>query len=113
VVYALRGSVVGVPFDARSLSIKGTPVPLVDGVWRSQAALSPAAHFAVSSDGMLAYVPPPSGTEALRTLVWVDREGRERAIPVQPQVYRYTRIAPDAPAPQRHGSSLSNTGSRN
>jgi eukaryotic-like serine/threonine-protein kinase len=95
VVYSLRGSVLAVPFDARSLSIKGAPVPLVDGVWRSQSALSPAAHFAVSSDGTLAYVPPPSGPVALRRLAWVDRQGREEAIPVQPQVYRSPRIAPD------------------
>ena len=94
-VYALRGSVMAVTFDAGSLSIKGTAVPLVDGVWRSQAALSSAAHFAVSSTGTLAYVPPPSGTEAQRTLVWVDRQRREEAIPVRAQLYRYPRISPD------------------
>jgi eukaryotic-like serine/threonine-protein kinase len=94
-VYALRGSLLAVPFDVTSLSIKGTAVPLVEGVWRPAAALNPAAQFAVSSDGTLAYVPTPTATAAVRTLVWVDRQGREEAIPAQPQVYRYPRIAPD------------------
>jgi eukaryotic-like serine/threonine-protein kinase len=95
VVYALRGSVLAQAFDARSLSIKGAPVSLVEGVWRVAAALTSAAEVAVSSDGTLAYVPTPSATAALRTLVWVDRQGREEPIPALPQVYRYPRIAPD------------------
>jgi Tol biopolymer transport system component len=95
VVYALRGAVLAVPFDAGSLSIKGAPVPLVEGVRRQQAALSSAAHFAVSSDGTLAYVPPSTAAPSPRTLVWVDRQGREEAILAQPQLYRYPRLAPD------------------
>jgi Tol biopolymer transport system component len=94
-MYALRGTVLAVPFDAKSLSIKGEPVPLVEGVWRPIGALSSAAQLAVSSQGTLAYVPPPSATAARQTLVWVDRRGGEEAIPAQPRSYRHPRLAPD------------------
>lgn len=49
----------------------------------------------MSSDGTLAYVPPVSVTAAQRTFVWVDRQGREDAIPAEPRPYVYPRLAPD------------------
>jgi serine/threonine-protein kinase len=32
---------------------------------------------------------------AKRTLVWVDRQGREETIPVEPRAYAYARLSPD------------------
>jgi DNA-binding winged helix-turn-helix (wHTH) protein/Tol biopolymer transport system component len=94
-VYAMRDSVLGVQFDAASISIKGTPRLLVGGVRRQQRAFSSAAQFAVSSTGTLAYVEQNSVPAAPRTLVWVDRQGREEAIPAKPRPYVYPRLAPD------------------
>jgi eukaryotic-like serine/threonine-protein kinase len=94
-IYALRGTVLAVPFDTTSLSIRGGPVPLVEGVSRQQGARSPDAQFSVASNGTLAYVPPSGDTATRRTLVWVDRRGREEAIPGQPRLYSHPRIAPD------------------
>ncbi len=94
-VYTLRDTVLGVPFDTTSLSVKGGPVPLVEGVWRPVGALSGAAQLAVSSAGTLAYVPPPGVAAARQTLVWVDRRGQEEAIPADPRFYRHPRLAPD------------------
>ena len=53
-----------------------------------------AVDAVVASDGTLAYV---SGgvAGASRTLVWVDRQGRETPIPAPPRAYVYPRLSPD------------------
>jgi Tol biopolymer transport system component len=94
-VYALGETVLAVPFDTTSLSIRGGPVPIIEGVRRQTGATSAPAQFAVSSEGTLAYVPLESSTPALRTLAWVDRRGREEAIPAPPRSYRQPRISLD------------------
>jgi serine/threonine-protein kinase len=93
-VYMLRQTVLAVPFDTTSLTIRGTPVPMIDGV-RRQIAGFHAAQFAVSLDGTLAYVPSASFTAAPRTLVWVDRRGREEAIAAAPHSYSHPRLDRD------------------
>jgi eukaryotic-like serine/threonine-protein kinase len=92
VIYGLRGTILALPFDVASLSTSGGPTPVVDGVWQPG---SPATQLAVSATGTLVYGPPPEVTEALRTLVWVNRQGREEAIPVPPRRYGHPRLAPD------------------
>ena len=103
-VYALRGTLLAVRFDRTSLSTIGGPVQLVQGVQLAAGGptggggrITGAAHFAVSSDGTLVYVPLTSTTAAPRsTLVWVDRQGREEAIATAPpRLYVYPRLAPD------------------
>ena len=100
-VYALRGTgtVLAVRFDPVSLSIIGGPVRVVEGVQVAVGAVvggvTGAAHFAVSLDGTLAYVPVANVRTAPRTLVWVDRHGREESIAAAPQLYVYPRLAPD------------------
>ena len=56
-VYALRGSLLALPFDVGRLEVTGGPVPLVDEVAQSVGRVSGAAQFAVSGDGTLVYVP--------------------------------------------------------
>jgi WD40-like Beta Propeller Repeat len=57
------------------------------------------ANFDIARDGTLVYVPGAAagtaGTVALRTLVWVDRQGREESISATPRAYSYPRISPD------------------
>ena len=74
VVYAQGGTLFAVPFDVARLEVTGGPVSLVDEV---AVAGSGAAQFTVSRTGTLAYVPERSTSGAVRTLVWVDRDGRE------------------------------------
>jgi serine/threonine-protein kinase len=50
--------------------------------------------LAVSGDGMLAYV-EGSNSNPDRSLVWVDRQGRESPIDSEPRLYSYPRISPD------------------
>ena len=92
IVYANGGDLYAVPFDLNSLETKGPPIKVVDGVLMS--VNTGAAYFDVSSTGSLAYVPghAEGGT---RTLVWVDRQGTEEALPLKPASYLFPRLSPD------------------
>ena len=52
-VYALDGTLLAVPFDVTRLAVTGDAVPLVEDV----AQVNVTAHFAISSQGALVYVP--------------------------------------------------------
>jgi eukaryotic-like serine/threonine-protein kinase len=92
-VYALGGTVFAVAFDVTTLAVTGGAVPLVEDV----AQQNVAAHFAISSQGALVYVPRDAvrGARPQRTLVWVDRQGREDPINAPPRAYFYPRLSPD------------------
>ena len=90
-IYALAGNLLAVPFDRDRLEVIGGPVPLVENV--SHAGRSGSVNFDISRDGMLVYL--PNRANALRTLVWVDRDGREEAIAAEPGAYIRARISPD------------------
>jgi Tol biopolymer transport system component len=93
-VYALGGTLFAVPFDVSMLAVTGAAVPLVEDV----AQQIVTAHFAISSNGALVYVPMDAVAgipQAQRTLVWVDRQGREDPIKVAPGAYFYPRLSPD------------------
>jgi eukaryotic-like serine/threonine-protein kinase len=93
-VYALRDTLMAVPFDVAKLAVTGGPVALIEDLAMSPDAAM--AYFAVSNDGTLVYV-PGSGVSRLqrRTLVWVDRQGREAPIKAAPRPYVQPRISPD------------------
>ena len=92
-VYAAEdGSVRAVPFDVTTLEVTGNPVPLVEGV---AVKTSGAADFSVSHDGHLLYATGSSGGGTLRSLTWVDRDGREEAIDAPSRSYVYPRLSPD------------------
>ena len=92
-VYALGGTLLVVPFDVARLAVTGAAVPLVEDV----AQQGPTAHFAISSQGALVYVPRDAmaGSQSLRTLVWVDRQGHEDPIKAPPRAYFNPRLSPD------------------
>ncbi len=91
IVYGVAGTLRAVPFDLDSLEVHGTPTPVVDGVATQPSG---AAGFSVAPDGKLVYV-AGSAISILRMPVWVDRDGREEAIPAEPRGYEYLRIAHD------------------
>lgn len=97
-VYALQDSVLAVPFDADALEVTGGPVPLVEHVARAPSGTTGSAHFSISADGTLVYIPDTAGAIGVgvqRTLAWVDRQGREEPLNAPVRVYRYPRISPD------------------
>ncbi|MDO8795593.1 MAG: serine/threonine-protein kinase, partial [Vicinamibacterales bacterium] len=83
-----------VPFDLTRLETRGTPVPVMSDVLTKNFG---GVDAVVAADGTLAYVSAGGGNvESPRTLVWVDRQGRETPIPAPPRAYVYPRLSPDA-----------------
>ena len=89
-LYVADGRLWAVRFDLDTLQIAGDAAPMVD---RVRTVLTGAAYYAVSPSGSLVYV--PAGPPAHRTLMWVDREGREDPIDVPPRAYVLPRLSPD------------------
>jgi len=91
---ASDGSLRAVPFDPRSREVTGSPVPLVEGIASGQSG---AANYSVSRAGRLVYAEGAVGVAgpAPWQLVWVDREGREDALPMRPRPYTIPRLSPD------------------
>jgi eukaryotic-like serine/threonine-protein kinase len=93
-VYVADGTVRSVRFDPVRLEVLSDAVPVVDQVLATPAG---AGNFAVSSNGTLIYVHAPPGPQAWpsRSLVWVDSQGREEAIPAPPRAYASPRVSPN------------------
>ena len=94
-VYARGGNLLAVPFDRGTLKTTGSAVAVVDGVAQSVGNFTGAAHFSVSHDGTLAYVPASSLNFGATSFVWVDRTGRETLITGQPGIYLAPTLSPD------------------
>ncbi len=93
IVYGVNGTLRAVGFDLDELEVTSAPVPVLEGVFTKNTG---AANFGISQNGSLVYVAGPLGRRgAARTLVWVDREGREEALAAEPRAYTYPRISPD------------------
>jgi len=93
-IYAAAGTLRAVRFDARRLEPIGDPFPVVDKVGMSAFG---SANYAVSNTGTLVYVPgsvqgQPSSP---RSLVWVDRQGREEPLAAPQRAYTLPRLSPD------------------
>ena len=81
-----------VPFDLEKMEVTGDPVSVLEGV----------RSIALSESGTLVYVPAPAvlpgaTSTALpdRTLVWVDRQGKEEPLAAETGRYAWLRISPD------------------
>ena len=93
IVFGRDDSIWAVPFDVERLEMTGEPFPLVEDVQNLRGL--GGTQFSASRDGRLVYLTgDPFGGEA-RTLVWVDRNGLEEPIPIDPRVYAYPRVSPD------------------
>jgi len=94
-VYGTSGTLRGQRFDLASREVTSDAVPVLDHV--RMAGVTGAADYAVSRTGTLLYV--PGGVNLLdgqRSLVWVDRTGREETIGhLSPRNYYSLRLSPD------------------
>ena len=81
-----RGAILAAPFDLARLEVTGKATPAMGNI-RS-------VDYAIAEDGTLAYVPLVAG-RPLRSLVWVDRKGREQVVTKDKQHYLCPRISPD------------------
>ena len=84
-----EGELQAVTFNARTLAVEGTPVTVMDGVFRAPDA--GGAFFAAAQNGTLVFAP---GGHA-RTLVRVDRNGRRTPLLDERRGFRRPNISPD------------------
>ncbi len=91
-VYAEAGTLRAVPFDVASLETRGTSVTVVPEVVTTSNG---GVDAVVAGDGTLAYLSVGSVAGTPRTLVWVDRQGRETPIGAPPRPYFLPALSPD------------------
>ncbi|MDA2930045.1 protein kinase [Acidobacteria bacterium AH-259-O06] len=91
IVFAQAGSLLAVPFDLERLEVTGPSVSILDGVMMEPGG---AAHFTLSRDGSLVYVPGGLLVPD-RKLVWVDRLGNVEPLLAEPKGYMTPSVSPD------------------
>lgn len=91
-VYGAGGTLRAVAFDFGRLNVVGTPVPVLEQVLMTAAG---AVDVAAANNGTMVYVSGRGTAGAGRSLVWVDRMGREEPLPTPVRAYQYPRISPD------------------
>jgi serine/threonine-protein kinase len=91
-VYLAGTALHAVPFDVRRMEVRGTPKPLP---YEVAIIGSGAAEFDIGRDGTFAYIAAGSDTNVARTLVWVDRDGREKPLGAPAREYLLPRLSRD------------------
>ena len=92
-VYVSGGALWAVGFDLTRVETTGTAVVVIPQVVTLPTGV---AEFDIARDGTLAYVARGGTSAQPRTLVWVDRQGREEPIPAPARAYANVRLSPDA-----------------
>jgi hypothetical protein len=90
---SLTGSLMAVAFDASRMEVKGSPVPVLDGV--QGFSNSPFALLGISDSGTLAYVAGGPGAGLASQLIWMDRKGVEQPLQAPPRAYNSAKLSPD------------------
>ncbi len=91
--HAAGGSLRIVPFDLERLEVTGDALPLSE---RVEGNRNGAAGFSIAKNGTLLYVPGDLAADgADRSLVWVDRSGREEPAGAPARSYFALRLSPD------------------
>jgi eukaryotic-like serine/threonine-protein kinase len=104
IVYFDRSTLSGVRFDLRTLTLRGSPMPVVEDVAtggvpgrsiNTPGSIPNVAHFAISRSGTLAYLRGSFIESSPRNLVWVDRLGHEVLLGAPTRPYSAPRISPN------------------
>ena len=82
------GILTTVAFDPSTLSVSGSPIPMMDGVLQASTG---AAQIDVSR-AVLTFL---KGAAETRRLVWVDRRGQVTPLEAPPRLYAHPRLSPD------------------
>ena len=91
-VYGFSGTLRAVAFDLSTLTVRGSPVPVVERVITKPSG---ATNFAIAADGTLVYESGNTAVSVERSLVWVDRDAARRHCRLKKKGYVYPRISPD------------------
>jgi eukaryotic-like serine/threonine-protein kinase len=90
-VFGRSGRVFAARFNADREQIEGEPEPIATGV--RMHALYPYLQLAVSSAGLMVYV--PGGDVAVAGFAWVDRQNRTEFLRIEPGVYGMFDLSDD------------------
>jgi Tol biopolymer transport system component len=83
-----------IAFDGNRVEVKGSPVPVLDGV--QGFTTSPFfPYLGISDSGTLAYIPGAGVGAGTQALVWVDRKGVEQPLPAPRRDYYRPMLSPD------------------
>jgi eukaryotic-like serine/threonine-protein kinase len=94
ILYAIRGTMFAASFDPDRLEVRGSRIPVIEGVRRAYLATG-AAFYSVSDTGTLLFVPGVPGTSAANSvLALADRKGGIEPLKVPPGPYQYPRVSP-------------------
>jgi Tol biopolymer transport system component len=91
-LYASGSVLRAVRFDPEQLKVLGDPVVVSEDV---RVEATGAAQYSVSGTGALVYLAGGEGSFGDRSLVWVDRTGREQPLDAPSRAYSTPRISPD------------------
>jgi eukaryotic-like serine/threonine-protein kinase len=92
-VYVAAGGLRAIAFDLDRRATGGTTMPVLP---RLATTAFGAGDFSVATNGTLVYVDAPGSLGAnLRTLVWVDRAGKEEPLGARPGTYLQPRLSSD------------------
>ena len=97
-VHAEGGSIFATPFDADQRRLTGRTFALLEGVAMGLPREGAIAHYDVSTNGALVYLPGEFNapeTFGGRRLVWVDRDGAEELLTTPSERYRTLSLSPD------------------
>ena len=99
-VFSRSGALLAAPFDVGRLEMTGERVVVIEGVMDAEGAITGdlqtgIAQFSFSNSGSLAYVSGGIHAPIEHPLIWVDRSGNARALPLSPSDYIYPRLSPD------------------
>jgi eukaryotic-like serine/threonine-protein kinase len=95
-LYALRGVIFAVPFDAARGIVIGSRVPIIDGVRRAPVVATGMVHMATSATGTLIYLPgPPGASNSELRIALNDRMGGITGLPLAGALYGNTRASSD------------------
>ena len=91
------GSILAVPFDLSTMQTKGAPVPVVDGVRRTNnpGVQTGGAHYAVSGTGMLVYSPGAPGETDTTEVSVGPSDGKPVPLRLPAGYYTTPRFSPD------------------
>ena len=90
-IYVRNGTMFAVPFDQARLDVRGTAVPVLEGV--AYVPTGGSAQIDVSANGVLVYEPGTGATQT--TIQWLDASGHVEALLDKPGSYFWPRLSPD------------------
>ncbi|MBI4909664.1 MAG: serine/threonine-protein kinase [Acidobacteria bacterium] len=90
-IYLRQDTLFSIPFDLNAMAVKGTAVPVLEGVGNSVNA---GAESAVSENGTLVYLPAMK-SEDFATISWLDSTGTSQALDPKPGTYYTPQLSPD------------------